>query len=658
MVLAWLAAAWRAGIATAAMLGRGAWPLVAALALAALVRAILRPHRAELLLAFALPLVFAGALLRFEQARPTPAADAAARFNDSVAMRLRGVVRGDPRIGDASQQAVVRVRSLQVDGAWRDASGGALLRLPLLPSLRSGDVLEVEGKLETPESGGAFDYADYLARRGIASTMQFPSARIIDHEDGGVIGRATLAVRHRLSHALALSLPEPQASLAQGVLLGERSSLPRDVQANLNATNTSHLVVVSGENVVLVSGYVTIALAWIVGRRRALALSVLAVIAYAMLVGASPPVLRATIMGLLLVLARLSGRPTHGLTSILFAAALMGGLDPPVLRDVSFQLSFAATAGIVYLAPPLRSWTVEAVAWALRRDEVPRWLGAAFAEPLAVTLAAIVATAPLLALNFGRLSLVAVPANLLIVPVFPFILGASLLAACGGLVPHLHIVAAAPAQVLLSYWLAVSRHLAALPGAAPAFGGYTARGAALTYAVIALAVFVALRYARGGGVTRLAESRPPRIAPLFAAVAIPALVLAGTAAFAFWPSAPARLSVSVLDVGQGDAILVRTPDGRDVLVDGGPGRAVLRALGSELRWDDRDIELMLMTHPQIDHATGLLEVLDRYDVRRVIAGGGSERSALYVAWQRTGARGHAHRSRPRRMVGGARARRA
>ncbi len=632
MILAWLAAAWLAGITASAMLGRGAWPLAFAVAAATLALALARPGRGTLLVGVAVTLAFAGAALRFEEARPSHDGRAALHYNDGVAMRLRGVVAGDPQQGDTSQQVSVRVRALQLDGAWRRAAGGVLVRTELLPRYRSGDVLELEGKLNTPKGTGGFDYAAYLDRRGIQSTMQYPAARLIGHEDDAPLTGLTLAIRRRLSHALALSLPEPQASLAQGVLLGQRSALPRDVSGDLNATNTSHLVVVSGENVVLVSAFVTLALAWIVGRRRALALSVVAVVAYALLVGASPPVLRATIMGLLLVVAQLSGRPTHGLTSILFAAALMAGIDPPVVRDVSFQLSFAATAGIVYLASPLRRWIIEGVAWLLRRDEVPRPLGTFFAEPLSVTLAAIVATEPLVALNFGRLSLVAVPANLLVVPAFPFILLSSLVAAIGGMVPHLHLAAAAPAYYLLSYWLIVAHRLASVPHAALSFGGYTSPWAATTYTAITLLAFFALRYARPGEAAPLAESRPMRHRALIAAVGVPALVLAVSVGVLLWPSPPARLRVTVLDVGQGDAILVRTPDGRDVLIDGGPGRAVLRGLGDALPWYDRAIELVVLTHPQADHLTGLLDVLDRYDVRCVLAGPGVQRSAAYRAW--------------------------
>ena len=455
---------------------------------------------------------------------------------------------------------------------------------------------------------------------------------MMGHEDDAPPTAFTLAIRRRLSHALALALPEPQASLAQGVLLGQRSALPADVSNDLNDTNTSHLVVVSGENVVLVSTYVTIVLAWAMNRRRALALSVAAVVAYALLVGASPPVMRAAIMGILLVVAQLNGRPTHGLTSILFAAALMTGLDPATVRDVSFQLSFAATAGIVYLASPLRYWLLGGLAWLLRADDVPHWLGAAVADPLSVTVAAIVATFPLLELNFGRLSLVAVPANLLVVPAFPLILGSSLLAAIGGMIPHAHLVLAAPAYYALSYWLSVAHTLASVPFAAPSLGGYTSPWAATTYSAITVAAYLLLRRFRLSSPAPIAQSRPMRHRATVAAVAIPALALAVTAGVLFWPSPPARLRVSVLDVGQGDAILVRTPSGADILVDGGPGGAVLRRLGDELPWYDRSIELMVLTHPQADHVNGLVDVLDRYDVRRVLAGPGQQQSAGYDAW--------------------------
>ncbi len=635
MALAWASGAWIAGTAAAATLGASACGGLA-LAIAALSATVyvIRRERRALVYAMLLPALFALGAARYHAAAPHLAPDAAARFSDGVDMRVRGVLRDDPDIGDTSQRFAISVRAVQVRGEWTPASGGVLVRTGLLPRYRSGDVLELEGKLQSPPHIDGFDYADYLQRRGIASVMESPAARRAGHEDDGIARATVLHVRRTLSHGLALSLPEPQASLAQGVLLGQRSALPADVAADLNTTNTSHLVVVSGTNIVYVSTYATTFFLLFGGRRRALMLSIAAILAYASLIGFSPPVVRALIMGVLMVFARVSGGRSSAITALSFAAAIMVAHDPRIVRDVSFQLSFAATAGILSLSSPARAWIIEAAGIALRLDEVPRWMDRYIAEPLAMTLAAIVATSPLLALNFGRLSLVAVPANLLVVPAFPLILGASLVSAVGGLFAPARLLCAAPAYYVLTYWLEVARWFAALPHAAANVDGYSAPWAAATYASIATVAALVARYARRPQASRLAESRPldARRLRALAMFGVPVAVLAITAGFVLWPSHPARLRLTVLDVGQGDAILIRTPAGHDILVDGGPGRAVLRGLGDELPWYDRSIDMLLLTHPQGDHLTGLLDVLARYDVGRVLAGPGVQDTEGYRAW--------------------------
>jgi competence protein ComEC len=621
MKLAWLAAAWIAGVAAFATFGADAWPIAAALGLAAAAIAIARRDVRVAVYALALPAIFSLALLRADASQPRLADDAAARYNDGAEVHLRGVIRDDPDLRDTSQQFAISIDGIERRGEWRHASGGALVRAGLLPRYRAGDVVELDGALESPPQLDGFDYAEYLARRDIRSVMQYPQVRVVGHDDPPLYRRLTLEVRRKLSHGLALALPEPHASLAQGVLLGERSALPPDLIEDLNVTNTSHLVVVSGGNVVLVSSFVTLAFAWLVGRRRALWLSIAAVLAYAALVGLSPPVVRATIMGLLLVVAQLSGRRTDGFTSIALAGALMTAHDPGVIRDVSFQLSFAATAGIVWLASPIRDRVIDGIGWLLRRDEVPRWAGALIAEPLAVTVAAIIATTPLLALNFERVSLVAIPVNMLVVPAFPIILLCSAVAAVGGLIPYAHLVLAAPAYAALTYWIAVARWFAALPSAATSIPNYDSTAALATYAALLAAIVAARRFVRVSSVAMLAESRPfdLRRARSFAMIAVPACALIASAGFIALPQPQHALDVTMLDVGQGDAILIETPSGQDILVDGGPGAAITRELGDESPWNDRSIDLVVVTHPQADHAMGLLDVLDRYDVHRVIA---------------------------------------
>ncbi|HZP58294.1 MAG TPA: ComEC/Rec2 family competence protein, partial [Dehalococcoidia bacterium] len=633
MTLAWLAAAWVAGIAACAAFGDAAYALLAAVAVCAAAASVRAPSWRRPALALAVALAFAGGLARYAMARSAPAADDVRHYNGS-SMRLRGVIDGEPTIADTSQRFTLRARQVQLAGAWRDASGGAQIRAPAWPRLHAGDVLEVEGRLDAPPALDRFDYAAYLDARGIGSVLEYPQIARTGHEGAPWWDDALRAARGRLARGLELALPEPEASLAQGVLLGRRSAVAQDVQDDLNATNTSHLVVVSGSNVVLVATWAMVALAWLIGRRRASLLAIAAVLAYAMLVGPSPPVVRATIMGVLLIVARLAGRPAHGLTSVLFAAALMCGADPRLVRDVSFQLSFAATAGIIWLARPLRIWTLEGIARATGREELPRWTGAVVAEPLAVTVAAVLATTPLLALHFGRVSLVSLPANMLVVPLFGAMVLACLAAALGGLMPHAHLVCAYPAHLLLAWWLALAAWFAGLPHAALSAGGYGDGWTAATYAALAALLLALGRRVRMPAGSRLAESRPfdLRALPLRPVLALSALFGATAVGVAAWPSHPHRLAVTVLDVGQGDAILIRAPGGRDVLIDGGPGRAVLRGLGDALPWDDRSIELMVLTHPNADHQAGLIDVLARYDVRSVLSGPAVERGAVPQAW--------------------------
>lgn len=631
MALAWAAAASIAGAVAYALFGADAWPLVLALTAVLASGALLRRDRAVAIAALLLPLILAASILRADlHDQPLPTDDVA-HLAGGPDMRLRGVVRADPDVGDTSQRFAISVREVQRAGEWQPASGGVQVRTGLYPRYEAGDILELEGAIDPPPTDLGFNYADYLAQRGIHSVMDFPAASVVGRDDANFLTERIRDLRRELSRGLALALPEPQASLAQGVLLGQRSALPSALNDDLNATNTSHLVVVSGANVVLVSAFVVLILAWAVGVRWARWLSITAIIAYMLLVGMSPPVVRGAIMGILLVLAQLSGRRTNGFVSILVAAALMVIVDPRAIRDVSFQLTFAATAGIVFLAGPVHDLLVDFIARLTRRESLPRALSSLIVLPLATTIAAIIATEPLVALNFERLSLVAIPANLAVVPVFPLILVASLAAAIGGLLPFGHVAFGAPAYVLLTYWIEITHWLAGLPAASISFDGYTTWWAASTYALVTVLAYVMLARLPRPSIGRLGAPVSFRRAWPFAVGAIPVAVLVATAGFVLRPGDSPRLRVTVLDIGQGDAILIQTPSGSDILVDGGPGSAVLRALGAELSWHDRSIELMVNTHPQADHLYGLIDVLGRFDVQAVIPGNGDD-SIAPSAW--------------------------
>jgi len=524
------------------------------------------------------------------------------------------------------------------------ASSGSLRRVITGSVRRNGSSVTPlpNGKLETPPAFEDFDYRDYLARRGIGSIINYPQMSLLATGQGNPIQAWVYDVRGELSSALEDALPEPEAALAQGILLGRRASLPDDLRQDLNATNTSHLVAVSGYNVTLVAGLFIGGLAWLIGRRPAAWLALLAIIAYAALVGAQPSVQRAAIMGGMYVVAIALGRQSGALQGLALAGAGMTAFDPLLMKDISFQLSFASTLGLVLFAPGLRA-RLEAT---LARGSSDRELAGPLRgviELLAVTVAAIAFTLPITAVNFQRISLIAIPANLLTVPAFPLIMIASALTAVGGMI-------AAPIGTFLgwltyipvAYLVHVVRLLADLPFAAASIDGLTTSHALAYYAALAGVVWLTARRP-----AKLTLPAPPAWAsdllssfarPLAALPTLGIAIVLALASVLVWlvilGSPGDRLSVTFLDVGQGDAILIRSPAGHNILVDGGPnGEAITAALGRHLPFWDRHLHLVVLTHPDQDHLAGLVTVLERYDVDQVLAPALTDDSAAVRAWQ-------------------------
>jgi len=647
LTLAYLAAAWVLGTVAGALGWELGWVVAGVAAVLAAGTALLRHNVAPALLAVLCAGLFAAGMLRF-QADETPSQPTGiAVFNDTDApVSFRALVTDDPDEKTSSLSIRLAAREVLQDGEWQPISGGILMRQGLFPRYHYGDLLEVKGKLETPPVLADFDYRQYLARQGIVSIVEYPKVDLLASGQGNRALAAIHGLRRELSSALTEALPEPQASLGRGILLGERSALPQDLTDALNATSTSHIIALSGYNVTLVAGLVIGGLAWLVGRRNAALLALAAIVAYTVLAGPSPSLLRAAIMGALYIVATLLGRPNSGIVSLLVAAAVMTGLDPPVIQDVSFQLSFAAAAGLVLLVPLLRERAAQAFS-PLRAD--PRslrqgLLGMLF-ETAIVTTAAVVSTLPLIALYFQRLSLVALPANLLVVPAFPFIMITSMLVAVVGLVSGgLAALLGWVAWLGLAYMTEAVRLLADVPFASLELRGFNMGHAVALYALIAVLVWAMSRRRPGQETARkllrpfawtaALANRPLR--------AIPTVWLAGGLAIAaalVWIavlSAPGdRLEVKVLDVGQGDAIFIRTPAGHKLLVDGGPsGRLVSEAIGEELPFWDRKLDMVILTHPDDDHLAGLVTVLERYDVKEVVAGPQSAKTVTFAAWQR------------------------
>lgn len=452
---------------------------------------------------------------------------------------------------------------------------------------------------------GPFDA--YERRRNAHALLQADAIRATGHRRGGLLGVLD-TIRARSEHALTSGVAPPQGALARGMVLGEDGALTDGVREDFRVTGLAHLVAASGSNVLLlVTLVLAIAAACGLGLSARLAVAVALVAAYVPLAGGGPSIQRAGVMGVAGLAAALAGRPGSRWYALLLAAAITLTANPRAVEDPGWQLSFVAVLAMLALVPALTA--------RLRRARVPRGL----AEALAVTLAATLGTAPLIALHFERLSLVSLPVNLLAAPaVAPVMWLGTLAGAVGQVAPWLAAPVAQVAALPLAYltWLAAGA--AALPLAEVEIGSPGPWGVAALY-VAAGVVGLAWRRIR-----RLRDARAPR-APSragrmsrAACLALVATVATVAVVHASRPPAPPHdLTVSFLDIGQGDATLIQ--HGRAaVLVDTGPpdGPILTRLRDAGVR----RLDLLVATHAALDHDGSAAAVLAAMPVAMVLDG--------------------------------------
>ncbi|MCY4614912.1 MAG: ComEC/Rec2 family competence protein, partial [Chloroflexi bacterium] len=409
------------------------------------------------------------------------------------------------------------------------------------------------------------------------------------------------------------ALPEPEASLAAGMLLGRQRTMPAGLEEDLRRTGTTHLLVVSGQNVALLLGTAVALLTAVMSRRHA-ALLVLALLpGYLVLVGADPPVVRAAIMAVGIALAAVTGRRTPGWIYLAYALAIMLALRPLLIHDVAFQLSATATAGVMLIAPPLRDWA------AGRLGLASEGATSALVETGAIALGAALAVLPVQAASFGTVSLVQVPANVVVAPLYEATLLAAVAAALLGWLDPVAAVVHLGGVYAPAAFVAAVEVMAELPAAVVDVRAPLAVGAAWYAALAAVAWVLGRRepaqIQAGSGRSGFAGD----VALRLAAVGLWFAVLAPSDDLA---------SVTVLDVGQGQAVLVRD-GGAAVLIDAGPpDGSVLRALARVT--DTRSLDAVVLSHDDADHAGGLRELERRLRVGVVLGDGITDAAPLDI----------------------------
>jgi competence protein ComEC len=509
---------------------------------------------------------------------------------------LEGSLRSDPSQSDLGWNALVDVSSAD----W--GKGAAALREPVWvqgsgdsPTAVRGDRIRVFGRIDRPDDGG---FATFLARSGIAVEIRADRFARLGGASAPMV-RSAQTFRAFVGRSISRLFRAREAGLLMGLALGDDSRLDPGVARDFQATGLGHLLVVSGENVAMVLGPV-IGLAALLHLSRVLRflLGLSTVAFFVVLTGAEPSVMRAGVMASLALTGVFLGRPRSTAAILGSAVLVLLVLDPTLVWAIGFQLSVAATAGMIALASPV----------AERLRFLPRPLALA----AGTTIAAQLGVTPILLFHFHEVPGVTVLANLLAFPAVSPALVLGLIAAGTGLVfEPLGRLVAHLAALPMQYLELVADRLARAPvawitssgGVAPLLGG--------SLVVVLLALWL-----RSG-------HRLPRVAIAVGFVLLPLFVW--TSAVSSGP--PSGLTIHFFSVGLGDSALVTSPDGASILIDGGPDPAEVATKLSAL--GVKRIDLLVATHPHADHVAGLPAVLARFPVGLVLDPGCRESTPAY-----------------------------
>jgi competence protein ComEC len=522
-----------------------------------------------------------------------------------------------PRPSRFGSSAVIELRG---NGTRVLARAPARVRWPA--GSDPGTVVAVRGTARAPRRSPTsdFDWPAYLARRGIRTELALDALGPTGTRRGGVPGGID-TMRRRAERAISNGLSQPEAALARGMVLGEDEAISDQVRGEFRASGLAHLLAVSGQNVMLLGALALPLLAAVGAGPRGRALALLALIAiYVPLAGAGPSLQRAGAMGAAGAMALAAGRASSRWYALLLAAVVTLAVNPRAVGDPGWQLSFVAVVGILVMGAPLRA----------AFDGVPRPL----ADGAAITVSATVATAPLVAHHFGSVSVAGLLANLFALPAVAPIMWLGMTAAALAQLPAAAPLLGGPVDlatralgavdgVLIGYlgWLA--RLFAEAPGATVALPLRSPVAVVGAYLGIAAAALAARRSATRVEpwvtTARAAWRRAPARLRLAGIAGGAALVVLALVAWTATPAPPRDLTVSFLDIGQGDSTLIQSPGGATALFDGGPPEGHVTTLLK--RAGVSRLSLVVMTHQSRDHHAGLQAVVERFPVDTVLANG-------------------------------------
>jgi len=547
-------------------------------------------------------------------------------YNGQVAS-VTGTVSAEPDLRDTGANYQVTVETLKAPATARHVNGGLYVHTSSAVHLDFGDQVSLTGRLLGTGSGG---FTDFLTRQGIRSEMRYP--RLVNLGPSTSVSSLSAALAHlrqRLEAGIDAWLPEPEAALLIAIALGARSSELGDLAPILVTTGLIHLIAISGIKVALVAGMIQQAIRSLAGRLLSFVGAVSTLWLYVLLTGLTASGVRSAGMWSLVFLAGALGRQTVALLSLCVVASVMVAADPSLPWDIGFELSTVGTLSIVAFAdrldrliPSIQLYRGGAPAGDSPARSLPI-LPTPFREAFIVTLAAQVATIPIVIVGFHVVSATGPLANTLVLPFLPLLIMLGFLLGATSSFASIAAPIAALAYPLLHLIVVTARAVASLGGAPTltsvgplVVSAYYGLLGAIAWTVLRRAGFAPLGRYRG-------QSRELTVAGVVGLTLLSASLVSAKGAP---PSALTWL-------GTGKAMLLRS-GGMTALIDGSNHPfTLLERLGSMLPFDTHVIDLIVVTDPRSANVSGLESVLQHYRIGEVLDVGAEYPSATYARWR-------------------------
>jgi competence protein ComEC len=393
----------------------------------------------------------------------------------------------------------LEVKRLKINQGWRFKTGKVLVTAFGDRDLHYGDYVQMEGKLYPPfdfSKDEKFSYKEYLRQKGILAMMSVKSASpmiILASGQGNFFEQVAFTFKKKLKNIFYSILTENEAALMEGMLLGDRSHIPRQINDIFVQTGTAHILAISGMNVGIVAFMIFLLLKMFpIGRRCRLILTIVILIFHAVLTGAQPPVVRATVMACVFFLGILLEREADTMNSLAFAGVVMLIFNPQNLFSVGFQLSFMCVFAIFYFYPIMRNVT-ESI---FPKPDLPR-IAEIVLELILFSLAAWIGTIGMIAYYFHMVTPVTILANLVVVPILtPIVIFGTGLLLCGVFWPQIAFLFALSIKVTLNIMVGFILLMSKIPYSSIKIESFSLLQAYLYYAIVLILFFALGRFAK------------------------------------------------------------------------------------------------------------------------------------------------------------------